>query len=171
MRRFSFLAPALLCATLLPAQPPRRAPGFSLPDSQMELHDLADLRGKLVILEFMQTSCPHCQVLAGILERVHEKYGDRVAILAVANPPDNQTRVRQFIADNKISYPIVFDCGQAAYSYLLTQAFSLPQLFLIDAQGMIRNHFGYGPDTKEIFEGNGLPAELDRLLPHASPKK
>jgi peroxiredoxin len=157
-------------AGILPAQMARRAPGFSLPDSKMELHDLADLRGKPVILEFMQTTCPHCQVLAGILERIREKYGDRIGILAVANPPDNQTRVGQFIADNKISYPIVFDCGQAAYSYLLTQKFGLPQVFLIDQQSMIRNHWGYSPETKEIFEGTGLDAEVARLLPNA-PKK
>jgi peroxiredoxin len=159
-------------AALVPAQMPRRAPGFSLPDSGMALHDLADYRGKPVILEFMQTTCPHCQLMAGILEKLRQTYGDRVAILAVANPPDNQTKVGQFIAEHKVGYPIVFDCGQAAYSYLRVQSFSLPQIFLIDQQGMIRNQFGYGPDTKEIFEGNGLAPEVDHLLgPASKPKK
>jgi len=171
MRRFAILTAALLWAALLPAQLARRAPGFSLPDSKMELHDLADFRGKPVILEFMQTTCPHCEVMAGILERIRQKYGDRVGILAVANPPDNQSRVGQFIVNNKIGYPIVFDCGQAAYSYLLTQTFSLPQIFLIDQQGMIHVHYSYAGDTKEIFEGNGLAAEVDRMLSRGAPKK
>lgn len=171
MRHFSIVILALAAAALLPAQQARRAPGFSLPDSKMELHDLADYRGKPVILEFMQTTCPHCQVLAGILENLRAKYGERVAILAVANPPDNQTKVKQFIAENKVGYPIVFDCGQAAYSYLRVQTFGLPQVFLIDRDGMIRNQFSYSPATKEIFEGNGLAAELDRLLGSAAPKK
>jgi peroxiredoxin len=166
------LSAAALAPAQLPAQTARRAPGFSLPDSKMELHDLADYRGKPVILEFMQTNCPHCQMLAGILERLREKYGDKLVILAVANPPDNQSVVGKFIADHKIGYPILFDCGQAAYSYLRVQAFSLPQLFLIDQQGMIRNQFSYGANTLEIFEGNGLAAEVDRLLPPAgAPKK
>jgi peroxiredoxin len=166
------LAAVALVPARLPAQGARRAPGFSLPDSRMELHDLADYRGKPVILEFMQTSCPHCQLLAGILEGLHEKYGDRLAILSVANPPDNQTKVAQFIAEHKVSYPIVFDCGQAAYSYLRVQSFNLPQVFLIDPQGMIRNQFSYGPGTLAIFEGNGLEAEVERLLPHSDgPKK
>ena len=166
------LAAAVLVPAWLPAQMARRAPGFCLPDSRMELHDLADYRGKPVILEFMQTTCPHCQRLAGILEGLQQKYGDKVAILAVANPPDNQTTVGQFIAAGKVTYPIVFDCGQAAYSYLRVRQFGLPQVFLIDPQGMIRNQFSYGPATVEIFEGNGLAAEVDRLLPHpAAPKK
>ena len=171
MRTFAILTAVLIGTALLPAQMARRAPGFSLPDSKMELHDLADFRGKPVILEFMQTTCPHCEVMAGILERIRQKYGDRVGILAVANPPDNQSRVGQFIANNKIGYPILFDCGQAAYSYLLTQSFALPQIFVIDQQGMIRSHYGYAPDTKEIFEGNGLAAEIERMLPGGGRKK
>lgn len=165
------LAAAALAPARLPAQQARRAPGFSLPDSRMELHDLADFRGKPVILEFMQSTCPHCQRLAGILEALHEKYGDGVGILSVANPPDNQTTVGRFIATYKVGYPIVFDCGQAAYSYLRVQKFDLPQVFLIDQQGMILNQFSYGPNTIAIFEGDGLAAELDRLLKHPAPKK
>jgi len=165
------LAAAAAFPVRLPAQAMRRAPGFSLPDSRMELHDLADDRGKPVILEFMQTTCPHCQLLAGILEDLRQKYGASLAILSVANPPDNQTTVAQFIAAHKVGYPIVFDCGQAAYSYLRVQKFGLPQVFLIDQQGMIRNQFSYGPGTLEIFEGNGLAAEVDRLLHSAAPKK
>jgi len=161
---------ALAAAALLPAQQARRAPGFSLPDSKMELHDLADYRGKPVILEFMQTTCPHCGVFAGILEKLRQKYGDQIGILAVANPPDNQSRVNQFIAEHKLGYPIIFDCGQAAYSYLRVQSFALPQVFLIDQQGMIRNQFSYGPSATEIFEGNGLAAEIERMLPRPGKK-
>lgn len=167
MRHLIVLTIVLSAAAVLPAQFMRRAPGFALPDSKMELHDLADYRGKAVILEFMQTTCPHCQLLAGILENLRVKYGDKVAILSVANPPDNQTTVGQFITSHKIGYPILFDCGQAAYSYMRVQSFSLPQLFLIDQQGMIRNQYSYSATTREIFEGNGLAAEVDRLLPPA----
>ncbi len=49
----------LLCAAALSAaDASRRAPGFSLPDSKTQEHDLADYRGKVVILEFMQTGLP-----------------------------------------------------------------------------------------------------------------
>jgi hypothetical protein len=37
-------------------------------------------------------------------------------------------------------------------------------LFVIDKQGMIRNDFSYDPKTRDIFEGPGLFAEIDKLL-------
>src|SRR5215472_11400900 len=102
---------AALCA----ADAPRRAPGFALPDSKMEVHDLYDFHGKPVIVEFMKTNCPHCNSFADVLTKIHEKYGDRVGILSIANPPDTTATVAKFIEDHKVAYPIVFDSGQACY--------------------------------------------------------
>jgi len=162
----------LLCAiALVAADPVRRAPGFSLPDLKGEQHDLADLRGKLVVLEFMQTTCPHCAEFTEVLDKVQQKYGAKVGILSVVNPPDDQAKVKEYITGHKIPYPILFDCGQVAYSYLKVVRFDLPQVSLIDAQGMIRNHFEYGAMTRDIFEGNGLIPEIDRVLGAASPSK
>ena len=50
----------------------RRAPGFSLPDRNLNRHDLQDYRGKLVLLEFMQARCPRCEKFAQILERAQQ---------------------------------------------------------------------------------------------------
>jgi len=72
--------------------------------------------------------------------------------------------VGQFIAGHKITYPILFDMGQVAYSYILKPSFDLPQLFLIDARGMIHNSFEYSLLTRDIFEGNGLLTEIDKML-------
>ena len=155
----------LLCAAAgFAADGPRRAPGFALIDSAGKLHDLYDFRGKPLVLEFMQTACPHCAAFASVLTKVREKYGDRIAIVAIANPPDNANTVGQYIAGHKIAYPILFDMGQVAYSYILKPSFDLPQVFLIDANGMIYNSFGHSPLTRDIFEGNGLINELDKML-------
>jgi peroxiredoxin len=151
----------------------RRAPGFSLPDLHLQQRDLQDYRGKIVLLDVMQTTCPHCARLADILEKVHAKYGDKVAVLSIVNPPDNQGSVARFTEEHTITTPMLFDCGQVAVSYLKATPqnpkVNVPHLFLIDGQGMIRNDFAYGFDTKNIFEGDGLDAEIDRLL--AGPAK
>jgi peroxiredoxin len=145
----------------------RRAPGFSLPDSSRKQYDPQDFRGKVLVIDFMQTACPHCAKFAGILEDARARYGDKIAILSIVNPPSNQSTVAQFIAENKVKSPILFDCGQVTYSYLNSPQslnLSIPHVFLIDAQGIIANDFVYGPLTKEFFEGKGLFAEIDRLL-------
>src|SRR3954447_25937823 len=88
----------LLCALAVSAaEPGQRAPGFALMDSKGDLYDLADFRGRPVIVEFMQTTCPHCATFAGVLERVQGKYGKKVGIVAIANPPDSPNSVAAFI--------------------------------------------------------------------------
>jgi len=159
------LVATLVCAAALcAADASRRAPGFSLPDWRGQEHDLADYRGKVVILEFMQTACPHCGAFAGILVQIQQKYGDRVAILSVANPPDDPKTIAAFIASHKIAFPVLMDCGQVAYSYVLTPSFDIPHVYLIDPNGGIREDFGYSDATRDIFEGQGLVPHLDAML-------
>lgn len=152
-------------ATLFAADAPRRAPGFSLPDGKGAEHDLADYRGKVVLLAFTQTTCPHCANFAQKLQQIHQKYGDKVAVIAVVDPPDDPAKVAAYVQGHALTYPILFDCGQMAYSYVLSQNLDYPRLYLIDAGGTIRGDYQYSPLTTGIFEGDKLPAEVDRLLP------
>ena len=151
----------------------RRAPGFSLPDLHLQQHDPHDYRGKVLLLDVIQTNCPHCARFSEILEKVHNKYGDKVAVLSIVNPPDTQTTVARFVQEHKISTPVLFDCGQVSVSYLKVTPrnpkINVPHVFIIDGQGMIRNDFGYDFDTHNIFEGDGLSAVIDDLL--AAPAK
>jgi peroxiredoxin len=144
----------------------RRAPGFSLPDGSMQYHDLADYRGKVVLLEIMLTKCPSCQKLAQKLEGFKQKYGDKIAVLAVVNPPDNRVSVDQFKATYKVTSPVLFDCGQMVGSYLIPDPakprIHVPHLFVIDGEGMIRNDFHF-PDEAAL-EAAPIEAEIERLL-------
>jgi cytochrome c biogenesis protein CcmG, thiol:disulfide interchange protein DsbE len=146
----------------------RLAPSFALPDSSLKYHDILDYRGKVLVLEIMKTDCPHCQALAGTLEKVKAKYGDNVNILSVVNPPDSQTTVAQFIQKYKVGYPILFDCGQtsAAYFKVTPQrpTVSLPHIFLIDAQGQVREDFGFTTPNPAVLEGPGLFAAIDKIM-------
>lgn len=154
----------------------RRAPGFSLPDLNLRQHDLADYRGRIVLIDIMKTQCPQCQVLTRTLEKVKQRYGDRVVILSVVNPPDTDATVRAYIRENKVTTPILFDCGQMAASYFKATpqrpSVKVPHLFIIDENGWIRNDYGDSPETRAVFEGRALFAELDRMLAEkASPAK
>jgi hypothetical protein len=73
------------------------------------------------------------------------------------------------VATNKISFPILFDCGQIALSYVHWQpgkaaSIELPRVFLIDSGGTVRRDLEYSALTKEVFEGRGLFAEIDKVL-------
>jgi thiol-disulfide isomerase/thioredoxin len=134
----------MVVAAVAPAQTlfGRRAPGFSLPDLTLKQHDLQDYRGKIVIIDFMKTDCPHCQALTKILEQVKAKYGDKIQVLSVVNPPDNQQTVTRYIAAYKATNPFLFDCGQMTASFLQitpkNPSVSLPHIVVVDKNGMIR---------------------------------
>lgn len=166
-----FLATLLCALALSAAEPGQRAPGFALPNTKMDVVDLYDFRGKPVIVEFMQTTCPHCAAFATVLQRVRQKYGDRVGIIAIANPPDSFDTVNRFIQGHDVQYPVLFDMGQAAYSYVRSAKFDLPQVYLIDANGIIFNHYGYSALTKNIFEGDGILNEIERLFAASGPPR
>jgi thiol-disulfide isomerase/thioredoxin len=162
----------LLLASLLSASGElsnRRAPGFALPDPDYNhYYDLQDYRGKVVLIDIMTTTCPHCMLLSSTLEKVKDKYGDKVAILSVVLPPDNQQTVAKYKEVHHVTIPIVCDMGQMAISYMNAKPgmahMDVPHLFVIDRQGMIKNDFTYTDQDKPVFEGTGLFAEIEKLL-------
>jgi thiol-disulfide isomerase/thioredoxin len=147
----------------------RRAPGFSLPDLHGTQHDPQDDRGKVVIVEIMQTTCPHCQKFTSILEQAKAKYKDQISIYSIVTLPDTVQMVQKYIVDYKVTGPILLDSGQVMASYMKVTPsnpnISFPHFFLIDRNGVIKNDYGYGTATANVFETTGpLFAEIDKLL-------
>ncbi len=165
----------VLCAAALPAaDAPRRAPGFSLPDVRLNQHDIADSRGKVVILDFVQTNCPECIKLTGVVEQVKAKYPGQVVTMSVVNPPDNQTTVSQFIVNHKVTGPVLFDCGQATASYVIVRPENprvrFPHVYVIDQEGMIRYHASADGNPAEL-EAAAIAPVVDGLVRSSSPNR
>jgi peroxiredoxin len=140
----------------------RRAPGFSLADSHFQQHDPQDYKGKVLLVEFMQTTCEICMRLTDSLLQVKAKYGNKIGILSITTLPDSYQTGDKFAAEHKVPWPILFDSGQVMMSYLkVTPAnpkVSFPHLFIIDGTGTIRHDFEGAEDAAAIS------AEIDKLL-------
>ena len=169
MRLFPFALALVSFAGLLPGQALRRAPGFALPAADSRLvFDLADYRGKVVLLDLMQTNCVHCGPFARTLEQVKTKYGNKVEVLSVVTQPDAADTVAGFVSANKITFPVLFDCGQMMFSYVRPNparpTVQFPHLYIIGPSGMILRDYAYSPETEAIFAGQRLFQELDQIL-------
>lgn len=171
MRLFStlVLGLSLLASTALPQQAPRRAPGFAIFDQSQKMHDMQDYKGKIVLLDFMQTSCPHCQQLTGTLEQVKAKYGDKVVVLSVVVPPDSVAQVNEYRTKFKMTSPVLFDCGQVTASYLRitpqNPQVTFPHLMVVDRNGLIQYEAVH--KTEADTQRLALPAisaAVDKLL-------
>lgn len=140
----------------------RRAPGFSLADSKFQQHDPQDYKGKVLIVEFMQTTCSICMRLSESLLQVKAKYGDKIGILSITTLPDTYQTADRFAAEHKIPWPILFDSGQVMVSYLKVTpsnpTVNFPHLFIIDGNGTIRHDF------EGAEEAAAISAEIDKLM-------
>jgi peroxiredoxin len=148
----------------------RRAPSFSLPDPSMKQHDILDYRGKWLLLDFMSTTCPHCRALTKALEEFKAKHVGTVAVLSIVLPPENMNTVNRYIAENKMTTPILFDSSQVAQSYFMATpqhpSFDTPHLFAVNPQGQIVRDWSQG-----AVELPGFAAELEQTVAGASSTK
>lgn len=129
---------------------------YNLPAGTEEL-TLADLRGKVVLVDFWTYTCINCIRTLPYLRAWHEQYADQgLMILGVHTPefefekdPEN---LRQAIADYELKYPIVQDNEFATWRAYNNRYW--PAKYLIDAEGKIRyTHFGEGAyeETEEMI--------------------
>jgi cytochrome oxidase Cu insertion factor (SCO1/SenC/PrrC family) len=79
MRSLKAIAVAVcLASTVFPAPPiPRLAPDFTVVDSSGKPHSLASCRGKVVLVQFLYTTCSHCQATARMYSRLAAELAPR----------------------------------------------------------------------------------------------
>jgi thiol-disulfide isomerase/thioredoxin len=125
------------------------APVFELEDLAGSPLRLADLRGKVVVLNFWATWCGPCVREMPIFQKFQELYPDDLVIVGVDMQEDPR-RVGPFVEELGINYLIAIDGpGDVGKSY---NVLALPTTFFIDREGVARiHHIGSISDT--IFEG------------------
>jgi thiol-disulfide isomerase/thioredoxin len=112
------------------------APDFALPTLAGESLRLADLRGKVVLVNFWATWCVPCRTEMPTIEELYRRYRDRglevVAInLDILSPPG----VQAFVKEVKVTFAIVLDPSWAtARAY---RVIGLPTTYLIDRGGNV----------------------------------
>src|SRR5579883_899578 len=70
--------PAVAAPNLTDVPPlPRKADEFAFQTVDGKQHLLSSYRGKVVIMEFLFTTCPHCQHEAQLLSKFQTAYGSK----------------------------------------------------------------------------------------------
>jgi thiol-disulfide isomerase/thioredoxin len=96
---------------------------------------LQELKGQAVVLDFWATWCEPCQIVAPILDRVSRKHLGKGLVVVGVNTSDRPGLAPIFAKKKGLSYPIVFDEGDAiAQAYGVS---NLPTLVVIDPQGNV----------------------------------
>src|SRR5215470_8995850 len=58
-------------------QVPRKAREFSLVEPSGQTTLLSSLKGKVVVIQFLDTTCPHCQAYSGFLSKLTTELGPK----------------------------------------------------------------------------------------------
>lgn len=121
---------------------PSAAPVFAatLADFDGKPVALAELKGKLVVLNFWATWCGPCRTEIPHLIEAQEKYGPSGIVFMGAAVEDNADSVRNFVKTYGITYTVVMagtDKGIALLRALGNQIAGLPFTIVLDRQGNI----------------------------------
>jgi thiol-disulfide isomerase/thioredoxin len=146
MRRRDLLGGALAAAALpaaaqpgydlTPWPPGRAAPPLQAPDLQGRIWRLADLRGRVVLLNFWATWCPPCRAEMPSLQQLSELYSPQQLQVLALNVGEGPRRITQYLQSVGLSLTVLLDPqSEAARQW---GASALPTTYLIDTEGRPR---------------------------------
>jgi len=141
-----------------------QAAGFTLPvmvggepGSRVRL---ADLRGKVVVLDFWASWCAPCRAEAPVIDRVARRHdGKGVVVLGVTTSDDDWQRAVQFVKSHGLGYTTVFDEGDHVANAF--QVRELPTLVVIDKNGIVtavRPRMVHEEELEELVAAAGKAA-------------
>lgn len=139
----------------------KEAPGWSLPTlSNDSTVTLSQFKGKVLLLEFTATWCPHCMEAAEMMNRLNEKFKNNsgtVLLSVFSSSPDTKDRISKFAERYSISNKILYNATAVGDIYKVE---GYPQFFIIDSSGKIVKHYpGYSEEVeKKIVE------DLNKLI-------
>jgi peroxiredoxin len=172
MRSFITAAVLVSFAIALPqlakAQPqlPRKAPELTIAEPSGQKTLLSSYKGKVVVLAFVSTICPHCQRECQMLTQLYkETKPSGVQMLAVAFNDNAPALVANFVRDYQVGFPVGSAMPDTVMNFLgfsIMDRYVVPQVAVIDRKGMIRAQSGPQGDPN-LQDAGFLKTLIDTL--------
>ena len=135
------------------------APDLSLPlvnrdtgqNSVYPLLNLSDYKGKVVYLDFWDTSCAPCRKSLPQLSALRDRLDLAQAEIVSVNLDTDPNQLIKFLQRYPVSFPVVSDPSTtSAKTYRLS---SLPTGFFLDREGLVRTvHRGFSSQDIQFIE-------------------
>lgn len=145
------------------------APDFVLRDLEGGVCRLADVRGRILVLNFWSAECPHSERIDRVLSVLQPAWGGKAIVWWLAsNANEGDDLLKQMAAQRQIG-PVLRDVGQVIADRYGAQ--TTPQIFVVDAAGVLR--YAGAPDdvgfrqrtpTRHFLE-NAVQALLEGRAP------
>jgi len=121
---------------LRPYPKQRRAPTLNLPNLGGATVDLAELKGKVVLVNFWATWCPPCVEEIPSLQRLYQRLQPLGLEILAVDVGESAASMRAFLADKPVDFPVLMDTGGEALRGWGVYAF--PTTLVLDRSHRIR---------------------------------
>ncbi|MFQ5910148.1 MAG: TlpA family protein disulfide reductase [Thermoplasmata archaeon] len=125
------------------------ASDFTLVDIDGYPFTLSEHRGKVVLVEFMTTTCEVCKAEMEILKTIRQSYdeSDLVIVSMSISPADNDSLLRDYRETHQANWTFLMDTANVRYTYRVS---NVPHMYFIDGKGRIASsNLGY-LDTEQV---------------------
>jgi thiol-disulfide isomerase/thioredoxin len=116
-------------------------PPLALDDLAGRRHDLADYRGKVVLVNFWATWCEPCRAEMPSIDRLRRSLAGKPFEVLAVNLAEPLSRIEKYIDTMPLSFPLLRDRDSAASK--AWKARMLPASYLVGRDGRIR-YVAYG---------------------------
>jgi thiol-disulfide isomerase/thioredoxin len=125
----------------------KTAPGFTLKTLDGQEVSLAELRGKVLLVDFWATFCAPCVAALPELQSLHAKYEPHGFTLIGITVDDRPAMVRKATANARVAYPILRGTPEVWNAYKVN---ALPALILVGRDGRILKRYGGEADKSAM---------------------
>lgn len=111
----------------------------------------ADLRGKVLLVDFWASWCGPCKLSFPVLNELHTKYGSQGLVIVGISVDDAKKAMETFLRKTPAQFPVLHDGGHQLVSQV--EVATMPTSFLIDRSGVVRFiHTGFhGEKTRADY--------------------
>jgi len=131
----------------------KKAPDFTATTIDGERISLSDYSGKkAVLVDIWATWCGPCKMEMPILQKIYEKYSDKLEIIGASiDDPNKLPDVKKFVKEKNISFKIIHDTSrEIARKY---PSAGIPFLTVVDIDGnIIKTFYGFSPNIASEIE-------------------
>lgn len=135
------------------------APEFELKDLSGARVRLAEVRGKVVLLNFWAEWCGPCRAEMPFMESLYKAFKDKGLVVLAVSVDRSEKAVKAFVSDKKLTFKVLMD-NDKEVSFDQYGVIGLPTTFLIDKKGVVAEKF-MGPMEWDSAE---MKDTVSRLL-------
>ena len=137
---------------------PRPAAELTIEEPSGKKTLLSKQKGDVVLVQFLYTTCTHCQATAEVFSKLQKELGPRgLRVFGVAFNDEVQSNpgvVRDFVTAHNVTFPIGVATRDMVMSYLgisVMSRFAVPQILVVDRKGIVRaqSEFMSSPELQD----------------------